>query len=364
MTERRSKQSKQSLPSIIDVDTFVVGAGLGGLLAASQRARAGKRVFVAEAAERAGGRWSPVERDGFLLGAGLNLANAETWAEAHALAGLDLDSVPVERGAALSFASNSWEEPEDLEAWESYFTQPIAQVPRGGQTKFIEKLLASGAFQIAFEAPVVELHIEGGKATHAVLGNGTQVRFEECIWASSAKELMDTLRGADAPPSGTPRIAWLKQFVATATTPGVVLEFAHQGPVSEFTETLLLPLPTPEKEEQRYLVGAFVSNRDSSLAPEGAQLSSWTFSLPSELYEDNNEISKRIRAARRALEKAFPGFEKSILFERVQVLPHTVTPPKKKRAALPGQPFSNLIPASDWASPSGGQLESAIERLL
>jgi phytoene dehydrogenase-like protein len=214
------------------------------------------------------------------------------------------------------------------------------------------------------EAPVSELEIESGRAVRAVLGSGTQVEFDECLWAAGAKSLMESLRGDQVPEMGPARVAWMRNFVLHGATPGVVLEFAHSSSLSEFTETLLLPLPQAEGEEdRRYLVGAFLSNRDKELAPEGKQLSSWIFEVAEEIAEDNHEMMKRIRAARRAIEKCFPGFEKSVLFDRVQVLPHTVTPVKKAKKKL--EPiFSNLLPVADWTAPAGAHFEGLSENIL
>lgn len=51
-------------------DVLVIGAGIGGLCAAARLAAAGRRVLLAESADRVGGRASTEEVDGFLINTG------------------------------------------------------------------------------------------------------------------------------------------------------------------------------------------------------------------------------------------------------------------------------------------------------
>lgn len=346
------------------VDTLVVGAGLAGLLAAALRAQVGKSVLVVEASPVVGGRWSPERREGFQLGAGIGFADIGAWQRAYEAAGMEFPAIEVDNGRAVVSGNKGWQEPEDLPTWENYFAQTIAAVPRGGFAGFVESVLRQERFEVLHEAPVTELYLEGGRASHATIGNELNIQFSECFWAADAKTLIEVLRGPDAPEAGTARIAWMKQFMLHAPSPGVVLEFAHSQRLSDFTETLILPMPLSEgEEERRYVIGAFLSNRDASLAPEGMQVSSWIFQLPEGIAEDNHEIMKRIRSARRTIEKSFPGFEKSLRFERVQVLPHTVTPVRKRKKTS-SPIFPGLVAAADWSSPEGAHFEGVVDNLL
>jgi len=223
---------------------------------------------------------------------------------------------------------------------------------------------------LATNSPLTELKIQDGKAVSATIGADQEIIFKECLWAADYKVLCDVMSGDELPKAGADRTAWIHRFVASSPSPGVILEFAHGESVSEFTETLALPLPPAndkekKKSKRRYVIGAFLGNRDSSLAPEGKQVSSWIFPLTEEEWDDNHEILKRIRAARRTIERCFPGFENSIVFDRVQVLPHTVTPLRgKKKVEIESSIFPNLIPVSDWSSPFGAHFEGIVNNVV
>lgn len=346
------------------VDTLVVGAGLAGLFAAALRAQAGKNVLIAEATGSVGGRWSPEKREGFQLGVGLSFGDMAAWEGAYRAIEVPFEVAAVENGNSVIYGTRGWQAAEDLPAWESYFTQPVTAMPKGGFAGFVDGVMQKNRFELSLEHPITELHVEDGRAVRAVAGSDQVIEFSECIWAADAKSLTEVLRGSSVPEAGTARIAWIKKFVLHTPSPGVVLEFAHNSRVSDFTETLVLPLPMAEgEEERRYVIGAFVSNRDASLAPEGKQVSSWIFQVPETVAEDNHEMMKRIRSARRTIEKCFPGFEKSIRFERVQVLPHTVTPAKKKKKGEV-QLLPNLFAVADWAASDGAHFEGVVATVL
>jgi hypothetical protein len=123
----------------------------------------------------------------------------------------------------------------------------------------------------------------------------------------------------------------------------------------------VIPFGAAEKKsDQNYLLGAIVSNRDPSFAKI---FSSWIFSLSEEEWSDNHETMKKIRAARRLLEKAIPGFEATIASERVNVLDATLTPLSRKKGQW-SSPLPGLQIISDWAIPTGATLESCVFNLL
>ncbi len=357
---------------MLECETLVVGAGLSGILAAAKVAQAavteGKGIIVVDSADRVGGRWSPERREGFQFGAGLNVADKKTWDRVFSELNLATeDSVTVENGSSVVFTKKGWQPETNLPDWEKFLAQPVEAMPLGGVAGFLDKVLEQRAFDLRLNSPVTELVIQNGRADWARIGVDQGIRFKECIWAADSLALAEVLTGEGAPEEGIERSAWLKQFVVHNPSPGVVLEFAHGRKLSEFTETLVLPLPGAEKD-RRYLVGAFLANRDSSLAPKGREVSVWLLPLREHEWEDNHEIMKRIRGARRVIEKSFPGFEKSILFDRVQVLSHTITPQNRKSKKIAKEkippPFSNLRILSDWSAPAGSHFPGVVAHLL
>jgi phytoene desaturase len=102
---------------VSDEDVVVIGAGVGGLVAAARLALAGRRPLVLEATQRLGGRFSTFERDGFKLPTGAVAIETsgpfwETFAELGIDPGLQVPDPPVlihVRGRDLRPGAAVWE---------------------------------------------------------------------------------------------------------------------------------------------------------------------------------------------------------------------------------------------------------------
>ena len=119
---------------------------------------------------------------------------------------------------------------------------------------------------------------------------------------------------------------------------------------------MTLPLVVnPEKDEGAHVVGRFTRAQ-----PEVAALESlWIGFLSDEELEDNNEILKRIKQAKRAVERAVPGFMASITREAVTF------EPRMRAADLVRNRKSEVLGAallSDHYGP--GAAVDAIQRVL
>lgn len=359
-----SSQKAKNLPD--QTETLIIGAGLVGLFAAALKLKQGRKVLLVEALEQIGGRNSPEFRDGFLLGAGFTFAETAVWEKIAEKIDLPLDMIRNENTAALVYSTRGWIPTEDLPPWEEYLAKPYPQFPRGGIAELTQKLQkyceSFANFSLHLSMPVTAIKAENGKVLSALLGPEKEVQVQECIWTGGFRTLMELLQGPGVPEPGPERVSWLRKFHKTHSHPGVVIEFAHKAKVADFTETLLLPFQAGEKEARHYLVGAFVGNRDESLMPSGKQISSWILPLTEGEWGENHEIMKKIRAGKRSLEKAFAGFEDSVLFERVLVLENTIAPLGKRKGEW--QPiYENFFAFSDWASPAGAHLDGVLTLL-
>lgn len=347
-------------------EVLVVGAGLAGLLAAAFELKKGKSVHLTEKLPQVGGRWSPEVRDGYRLGAGFAFADSAWWRGVSDLLSLPAQTTAVADGGALVHGSRGWVAPEEVPPWEEYLSRPCSEFPVGGLSGITEMLMqffeSQERFTFSTELPVTALTVVEGRVAEVGLGADLAIRPGEVVWCADYKTLQEVIRGEGVPEPGPERVSWMKKFSKTIAQPGVVLEFAHRGRPADFTETMLLPFSAGEKEERRYLVGAFSSNRDPSLAPAGASLSSWICPLTEAEWGDNHESMKKIRSARRLLDKAFPGFDQSLVFDRVLVLDSTFSPLKKKKGDW--QPLlPNLRLGADWAVPTGATFEGLAETL-
>lgn len=361
------KPKTSTPPRSSEIDALVVGAGVGGLLVSALLLSQGKKVHLAEKLPQVGGRLSPQHRDGFTLGAGFAFGDSAWWRALADRLGISSSTLPISEGKALVHSTRGWGTPEGLPSWEHFLSEHISEFPVGGTSGIVESLLAFCAakpeFSLSLETPVTAL--TGGEhgIKSASLGPDHEIFPKDVYWCADYKTLLEVLGGPGVPEPGPARVSWLKRFKKTDAQPGVMLEFAHKTKLGDFTETLLLPFAGGEKEERRYLVGAIVSNRDPSLAPAGASLSSWVLPLTEAEWGDNHETMKKIRSARRLVEKAFPQLEQSLAFDRVLVLESTVSPLAKKKGAWEA-PLANLHLTTDWAMPHGATLPSLAENIL
>lgn len=98
--------------------------------------------------------------------------------------------------------------------------------------------------------------------------------------------------------------------------PGFGLKLWHRELSNALNQTVAFPLVVnpSEKSAWSHVVGRFVSG------PEGLQ-SYWISFLNDEEVEDNNEILKKIKLAKRAIDRSLPGFADSIKREAVTFEP-------------------------------------------
>ena len=347
-------------------DAIVVGGGLSGLLTSAFLLKKGRKVLLLEKLEKLGGRFSPEARDGFLLGAGFRFGDASAWASVADYLQIPCELHKIQNGGALLHSTRGWIEPEELPDWEAYYSANCTAYPTRGAFGIAESLLdfceASENFSVALSSPVSGVTIQAARVHKISIGAEMEVEAKDLYWSSDYKALLESLRGEVAE-AGPERVSWLKKFVKTPSNPAVVMEFAHSKKIGEFTESLIMPFTAGEKEERRYLVGALLGNRDPSLAPAGKELSSWIMPLTESEWGENHETMKKIRSARRLLEKALPGFESSILFDRVLVLNQSASPLLKKKGEW--HPLlANLSLCADWSSPEGATLEALCSQML
>ncbi len=351
---------------------LVVGAGISGLLVSALLLAKGRKVHLTEKLPRPGGRLSPELRSGFTLGAGFAFGDSAWWRAAADRLGIKSPTLPVTNGGALAHSTRGWQSPDSLLHWESFLSEPCTEFPSGGAhgitTSLLEYCSANEGFSLSLECPVTALVGDGqGGIKSANLGSDHELFPKDVYWCADYKTLLEVLGGPGVPEPGPARVSWLKSFVKTSPQPGVVLEFAHKTKLGDFTETLLLPFSAGEKSERHYLVGSIVSNRDPGMAPEGHSLSSWVLPLTEEEWGDNHESMKKIRSARRLIEKTFPQLEQTLMFERVLVLDNTVSPLGKRKGQGKDQwkpLMPNLHLTAEWAMPHGATLPSLADTLL
>ncbi len=338
----------------IQADTVIVGAGITGLFIASLRAQMGQDVLVVETSTTAGGYWSPSKREGFQLGSGMGVLPWKAWEQLYKKIDLPYNEISISNGNCITYKSKSWQPAENLPPWENHFAQPVGAMPQGGLAGFVQDILSKKNFRIQYEAPLTKITMESNDRIAIQTANNLDIQCKECLWTINPSGFQKIITGDGS------------EKTPTLFTPAVTLEFAHKKSISEFTETLALAMNSEQKHKQEpcYLMGAFVSNRDQSLAPNNQQISSWIFPLSNDEWGDNHEISKKIRSSRRVLHRSFGEFQDSVLFERVQILKNTLCSHAwqgktlKKKIFRSDFDFSTTIPlvsknsVSQWTFPT------------
>lgn len=106
-----------------------------------------------------------------------------------------------------------------------------------------------------------------------------------------------------------------------SSRPGFGLSLRHKNLENILSQTVVVPLTVnPEKGKASHVIGRFTTT------PRGIE-SHWAGFLTDEEVEDNNEILKKIKQAKRAIDRALPGFSESIEREAVTFEPrmHSVS---------------------------------------
>ncbi len=132
---------------------------------------------------------------------------------------------------------------------------------------------------------------------------------------------------------------------------GIALEIGLAARLTEIKGVMIDP--------EEAVIGRFPSNLDPSLAPEGAQLSSWLAIVAPEDLADVKTASAHIRRLKRIVSRHFPEIENQTRWERLRVIPVIAgaaplpSQPADKRPGVPAKPLQNLFLAGDGAAGSG-----------
>jgi hypothetical protein len=162
--------------------------------------------------------------------------------------------------------------------------------------------------------PLLELKTEKGKIVGAVLagraGSQTEVRAERFFLGDFDEHLPGLIKNeGDAQ-------ALAAALKGRSYRAGFGLRLRHKALESAPTQTTVVPLVVNPgvKDGGSHLAGRFVQT------PGGLE-SLWVGFLTDEELEDNNEILKKIKQAKRAVDRAIPGFSDSIEREAVTFEP-------------------------------------------
>lgn len=178
----------------------------------------------------------------------------------------------------------------------------------------LQALPQSENFAFVDSRQIVELKTSDGKISGVIISSQSSQEHASEITIEAAKfylgDTEDSLAGFIRNESDAQSLA--NTLKGKDASVGFGLKFTHgplSGSVSQAVVVPMLVNPT-DKKSTSHLAGRFIEN-------EQGLTSYWIGFVNNEELEDNNEILKKIKASKRAIDRAFPGFSESILKESV-----------------------------------------------
>lgn len=200
--------------------------------------------------------------------------------------------------------------------------------------------------RIVLGSRVSEIETEGeGKAVKRVIASSEEFNPAVVIYTGPPRKLPDLLPAEKALASLARKCKKLEPVA------GIALEMGLASRVCEIKGVMIAP--------DEAMIGRFPSNLDPSLAPEGAQLSSWLMLVPPEELLDLKLTSAHIRRLKRIVARQFPEMQREVKWERLRVMasiscaaPLPSQAPDK-RPPVAAKPLANLFLAGDGISGKG-----------
>ena len=200
----------------------------------------------------------------------------------------------------------------DLWSWNNQIQgfHSTSELPSGPSTV---ELFSDPVFVRLHRWPVQAMETKDGRLMRVAIGGGDL----EPVWVSASRFVLTDYDENFASLVQDSNDAEVLAGASKGRTirPGFGLRLRHKNYSNPLSQTVIIPLTvSPEKGKASHVVGRFV---------EGAQglESVWFGFLTDEEVEDNNEILKKIKHAKRAIDRALPGFLDSIEREAVTFEP-------------------------------------------
>jgi hypothetical protein len=212
----------------------------------------------------------------------------------------------------LSAAGATETPPVDLWRWHSRLHAFHDTGANKGPSKI--ELFSEPRFARATGWPVLELKTEGGKLSSVVLAglkpkDSVEIRATKFYLGDFDEYLPGLVKETKASDELSAALKG-RSFRA-----GFGLRLWHSALPNAPTQTVVIPLVvSPEKDQGAHVVGRVFTRE------QGTE-SLWVGLLTDEEVEDNNEILKKIKQAKRAIERAIPSFAESIQREAVTFEP-------------------------------------------
>ncbi len=282
------------------MDVLVIGGGLSGVLSAYTLTQRGVQVVLCEAQEKLGGLSRVDHPHGVSVEVGLHL-NVMTPQELTSLnlsvTDLDLHATP------LILDKTSWI-PANLDALsleqKFFFFQNFTMIKGGMENLFqaLSRNLKCELSQIIQSVDSEDCFIKKIQSA--------QKSWEPkaVLFAIPFHEMSHLIPGS----SFNPKI--LKTLKRQEWVSAVKLDFILSKKIYDGQNILFVPDG----------LGFFPSNSDPSLSDGDFQLSQWLFFISNDAIQNPEEVTKKIRAGKRWIKKAFPYFSDHIHWEKIGVI--------------------------------------------
>lgn len=229
----------------------------------------------------------------------------------------------------------------------------------GGPVSLVKALadkVANDHSRIVLGCKVIEMAVADKKIERLVTSS-EEMTPAAVIYTGPLQELPDLFTGEK------PSAAFARTCKKLAPVSGIALELGLEKTICDLRGVMIDP--------EEAIIGRFPSNLDPSLAPEGAQISSWLALAPTEDLADAKTARSHIKRLKRAVQRQFPEIMDCVKIERLRVIPliagaaPTHKQGAEKRPKIVSRSFENLFLAGDAVSGpgilSGAAVSSAME---
>jgi len=313
-----------SFMRFVQTDVAIIGAGIGAsLLAHILQKNTVLKIDIFEATDQSGGQNQALTTLFGALDYGPKvIPNKPEYVEAvkfvEGLLGSTLVNgiessqlMTLEKGELSSFVGFGDKKPAAISEWDYYLSNERLSIDRPLYT-ISQALLAGTSSQIHLKSELTRLEIQDGRIIHAIVNGDTQIEAKSYILFFNPSDALKLLPQNQIDAKTRQKVSKTKFWTS------ISLNMYHKGEFSTQESPFVFVGPG---ENPFVTFGFFHKPRQET--SKLVQASQWLTLVSPEDGEEEEIYAHAIREMKKNLTKAFPGFQESILFEKITVSPNS-----------------------------------------